>query len=151
MVGVAVHISHAFPPRGAYKLSGEGLVATLRPSSCSGHCGVTKTARSQPSRKQVLFLANYTAKLWDIRTEPGGGFHLIKQEKGTVGGLERLRGGHDECRYLSKIQCMPNISLRANRTRWENCKVRVHGVQSAKEKKNVAPSLTLRLNYLLYC
>lgn len=91
MVGVAVHISHAFPPRGAYKLSDEGLVATLWPSSGSGSGGVAKTARSQPSRKQVLFLANYTAKLWDIMTEPkeSGGFHMIKQENGRVGVSER--------------------------------------------------------------
>lgn len=132
MVRVAVHISHAFPPQEAYKLSDEGLVATLRPSSSSGR--VTKTARSQPSRKQVLFLANYTAKLWDIITEPGGGFHMIKQEKGRVGVLERLQGGHDECRYLSKIQCMPNISLRANRTRWKIAKFGFTECRAQKKK-----------------
>lgn len=69
MVGVAVHISHAIPPQGAYKLSDEGLAATLWPSSSSS--SVTKTARSQPSRKQVLSSANYTAKLWDIMTDQG--------------------------------------------------------------------------------
>lgn len=35
-VGVAVHISQAFPPPGAYKLSDEGLAATLWSSGSSG-------------------------------------------------------------------------------------------------------------------
>lgn len=45
-----VHISHAIPPRGAYKLSHEGFSGDPAAPSRS----VTKTASSQRGRKQVL-------------------------------------------------------------------------------------------------
>lgn len=53
-----VHISHAIPLQGAYKLSHEGLAATLWPSAV----GVTQTASGQQCRNEVFFLAIYTAK-----------------------------------------------------------------------------------------
>lgn len=147
---MAVHISHAFPPRRAYKLSDEGLVATLWPSSSSGGgSGVTKTARSQPSRKQVLFLANYTTKLWDIMTVPGSGVSHDKAGKRQGGGFGAVCGAG-----MMNVDIYPksNACLISHLELIEHVgKLQSLGSRSAERKKNVAPSLTLRLNYLLYC